>query len=68
MLYNGTSSGLNISLWSPHFALPKVGSTIRDVEKGTFMADQYIGEMLLNLILIEEVRPFFGVNVTNVRT
>ena len=43
MVYNGTYTGLNNSLWNTHFALPMVGSTIRAVEKGTFMADWDIG-------------------------
>ena len=43
MVYNGTYTGLNTSLWDPHFALPMVGSTIRAVEKGAFMADWDIG-------------------------
>ena len=31
------------------------------------MEDQYIGYMLLNFILSEEVIPFFGLDVMNVR-
>ena len=58
MVYNGTYSGMNISLWDPHFALPMVGSTIRAAEKGTFLGDRYIEDMLLNFMLIEEVIPF----------
>ena len=30
MVYNGTYSGMNTSLWDPHFELPMVRSTIRD--------------------------------------
>ena len=65
MVYNGTSIALNISLWDSHFALPMFESTIYAVDKGTFMEYCGIGEMLLNLILNEEVRPFCGVNATN---
>ena len=43
MVYNGTYTDLNTSLWYPHFALPMVGSTLCAVEKGTFMADWDIG-------------------------
>ena len=32
------------------------------------MSDQYIGEMFLNFMLSEEVRSFYGVDITNVRT
>ena len=67
MVYNGKSSGLHSYLWAPHFALPTVGSTIWAVERGTFMADRYIGEMFLKFTLSEEIRLFYGVNTVNVR-
>ena len=65
MLYNGNYIVMNNSLWDPHFALHTVGSTLCALEKGTFMADQDIGEMLLNFMLSDEVIPFCVVNVTN---
>ena len=67
MVYNGTYIGMHTSLWDPHFVLPMVGSTLCAVEKGTFMTDQDIGDMLLDLMLSEEVIPFCGVNVINLR-
>ena len=67
IIYNGTSRGLSSYLWAPQFALPTVGSTIWAVERGTFMADQYIGEMFLKFTLSEEIRLFYGVNTVNVR-
>ena len=67
MVYNGTYSGLNNSLWSPQFALPMVGSNLCAVDKGTFMEDQGIWDMLLNFMLSEEVIPFCGFDVMNVR-
>ena len=67
MFYNGTSSGLNASLWDPHFDFPAVGSTLREVGNGTFMAGRNIGEMFLNFMLSEYVRSFCGVNINNVR-
>ena len=66
MIYNGTYSDMNTSLWDPHFALPMVGSTICAVDKGTFMADWEIGYMLLNIMISEEVRTFCGLDVMNV--
>ena len=44
-----------------------LGSNIRAVDKGTFMTDGDIGDMLFDLILSEELIPFFGVDVMNVR-
>ena len=66
MVYNGTYSGMNTSLWDPHFELPMVVFTLHFVEKGAFMADRDIGDMLLNLMLSEELIPFCGVYVMNV--
>ena len=54
---------MNISLWDPHFALPMVGYTICDVEKGIFMEDHYIGDMLFNFMLSQEEIPFCGVDL-----
>ena len=68
MVYNRTFSGLNSSLWETHFSLPAVGSTLRSVDRGTFMVYQYIGEMFLNFMLSEQVILFCGVDITNVRT
>ena len=56
MVYNGTYTGLNNSLWDPYFALPMVGFTLCAVEKCTFMADQYIREVFLTFMLSEEFR------------
>ena len=79
MVYNVTYSVINTSLWDPTFSSPMVGSNLCAVDQGTFMADRYIGDMLLNLMLSEEVRllfyfiiiqeviPFCGVYVMNVR-
>ena len=44
---------MNTSLWDAHFALPKVGSTLCAVDKGTFMEDWDIGYTLSNFMLRE---------------
>ena len=51
MVYNGTSRGINSSLWAPNFDLPTVKSTLHAVERGTFMAYRDIGDMFLNFML-----------------
>ena len=66
MVYNGKYSGLNTLLWDLHFALPMARSTLPAGEKGTFMSYWNIGDILLDFIISEEVRPFYGVNITNV--
>ena len=45
-----------------------VGSTLHSVEKGTFMADCGIGEILLNFMMSEEAKPVYGVDVTKDKT
>ena len=67
-VYNGTSIGINTSLWDHHFALHTVGSNLFTADNVTFMADQAIGDIFLNFMLSEEVRPFFVVDAMNVRT
>ena len=66
MVYNGTYSGMHTSLWDLLFSPPMVGSTLCDVEKGTFMAYRDIGDILLNFMISEEVIPFCVVDVINV--
>ena len=47
MVYNGTSSGLNTSLWDPHIAIHKVVYNLCAVEKGNFVADREISLYIL---------------------
>ena len=63
MMHNGTACGLRSFLWDPRFVMPTVASTLRVVEEGFYMEDRDIGEIFLNFLLSEEVRPFFGVGV-----
>jgi hypothetical protein len=64
MVYDGTKSGLNAVLWAPWFPLPTIDSLLRNVEAGTWMADNDVGEMFLNFILHESVRTFCGVDLS----
>jgi len=64
LVYNGTKSGLNDSLWAPWFRLPTVGQLLRAVIPGTYMADIDVGEQFLNFILHKAVRPYAGVDFT----
>jgi hypothetical protein len=65
VVYDGSVSGLNEVLWVPRFVLPTLRTHLRAVENGTFMADVDIGEMFLNFILHEGVRPYAGVDLTH---
>ena len=60
MVYDGTKSGLNEALWAPWFALPTVDSLLRSVDPGTFMADNYIGEMFLNCFCMKQCKNCVG--------
>jgi hypothetical protein len=42
MVYNGTESGLNDSIWVPRFILPTVNTHLRAVDEETHMADEII--------------------------
>jgi hypothetical protein len=44
MVYDGTKSGLNESLWAPWFPLPTADTLVRALEPGYFMADNDVGE------------------------
>ena len=67
MVYNGTSCGLNDSLWSPHFGLPTVQHTLRSLLPDYCQCDMDVGEMFLNFWLHLNLRPYAGVDVTHVR-
>ena len=64
MVYNGSSSGLNSSLWAPWFALPPVEQTVRKVEPGTWGADNDVGEMFLNFWLHDDLQQYCGIDLT----
>jgi hypothetical protein len=53
MVFDGTASGLNDSIWIPGFGLPTVQTHLRAVDKDTFMADVDVGVMFLNFHLHE---------------
>jgi hypothetical protein len=64
MVYDGTKSGLNATLWAPWFPLPTVETHLRATLPGYFMADVDIGEMFLNFIMHESVRQYCGIDLT----
>jgi hypothetical protein len=64
MVYDGTKSRLNESLWALWFPLPTLESLLWSVEPGTWMADNGVREMFLNFILHESVQSLCGVDLT----
>ena len=48
MIYNGTSCGLNLSLWAPHFGLTVGQHIFCALLPGYSQCEMDVGEMLLN--------------------
>jgi hypothetical protein len=55
MVYNGTESGLNDSIWIPRFFLPTLETHLHAVDEDTHMADADVGECFLNFLLHPEL-------------
>ena len=67
VVYDATKSGLNDALWSPSFFLPTVESILRNAGMETYFADIDLGEMFLNYWLDMKVRPYAGVDVSELK-
>jgi hypothetical protein len=65
IVYDGSVSGLNSSLWCPSFWLPTADSALRLVSYYSFMVDLDLGEFFLNFPLHESMRPYAGVDLTH---
>jgi hypothetical protein len=63
IVYDGTASGLNESVWAPSFWLPTIDSLIRALDSDAWMSDRDIGDMFLNFKLHESAWPFAGVDI-----
>jgi hypothetical protein len=66
VVYDATVCGLNDALWAPNFFLPTVDSILRNASSSSWFGDIDLGEMFLNYPLDEDIRPYAGVDVTNV--
>ena len=64
MVYDATKCGLNDSVWAPNFAMPTVDSSLRAMEVTTWCGDIDLGEMFLNYMMDEKIRPYCGIDVT----
>ena len=65
MVYDGTKSGLNASLFAPWFGLGNVNSMLRTVESRTWSADNDFGKMFLNFWLHPDLRHYTGIDITD---
>jgi hypothetical protein len=64
IVYDGTESGLNESLWSPSFWLPNSSSAVRLLSFYSYLFDSDIGECFLNFPNDPKIRPYCGVDLT----
>ena len=64
VLFDGTSSGLNNSLWAPNFYLPNSRSAALLLTFSTWMADVDFGEMFHNFFVANKIRKYSGVDIT----
>ena len=64
MVYDGTKSRLNESLYAPWFALPTVDTMSRWVIAGSWLVDNDYGDMFLNFPLHPELQKFCGINLS----
>jgi hypothetical protein len=65
MVYDGTISGLNDSIWVPRFILPTLETHLRAVDEGTYMADVDVGDCFLNFMLHPTLRELAGVDLSH---
>ena len=68
MVYNFNLSGLNDSLWAPHFALLKFRTTLRATEEGTYMVDRDVRKTFLDFMLSKDGTPYCRVDIINFLT
>jgi len=66
MVYDASKLGLNNVVFDPWFSIPTVDSYLRSVKAGTYIADYGVGEIFLNFALEPEVRPYAGVDLSQV--
>jgi hypothetical protein len=64
MVYDGTASGFNDSVWVPSFGLPTIDTLLRGTSSESWMVDLDIGDMFLNFMLDEDAREMVGIDLT----
>ena len=64
VVFDGTSSGLNETLWAPNFYLPTARDAALHLSYSTWMLDMDCGEMFHNFFMDKKVRKCAGLQVT----
>ena len=64
IVYDGTKSGLNATLYAPWFHLPDLRSVLNSLKPTYWSSDNDYGEMFHNFWISPEIRPFTAVDLT----
>ena len=62
MVYGGTGSGLNNSLWKTSYGLTMILSVLRGLGLDSYFGENDIGELFLNLPLPVSLSPYCGLD------
>jgi hypothetical protein len=68
VVFDGTSSGLNETLWAPNFYLPTAKAAALHISFSSWMADMDCGEMFHNFFMDHRVRKCAGLLVDGLGT
>jgi hypothetical protein len=63
MVYDATISGLNDSLWTPPFVLPRAEAVLDQMDENSWMGDLDMGEQFLNFPLHPKLQRHCGIDV-----
>ena len=64
MVYDGSKSGLNDTIYAPWFALPTVESMLRTLESGYWCSDNDYGDHFLNFPMHKSLQQYCGVDLS----
>ena len=65
MVYDGTGSGLNKSLWTPSYGHPTIEMLLRGVVLESYFGDNELVEVFWGFTLYVSLCPYYGVDLTN---
>ncbi len=68
VVFDGTSSGLNETLWAPNFYLPTAQAAALNVSYSSWMSDMDCGEMFHNFFMDRRVRKCAGLRIDKIMT